>query len=204
MRALLVSLALAAAVTGGCATMTDAMDRSLDVGTISQQKSTFDGATVVTVSPAYLYDPAASLGVQARLGAIWLSTRPDTVALQVEYHSRVDSARPAYRGITGLDVNLDGRVHRFDAGATTQLGSSSYNQVSRTIYTSSGNVVVIPMDLLEAMARSSDCRIRIHTTAGSEDAVFSTDRIPGGQATAVHYIRPFLAKVDAIRLAAGP
>lgn len=203
MKALAFALATAIAALGGCATMTDAMDRSLDVGTLHQQKSTFDGSTTITMSPAYLYDPAQRWGVQGHLGAIWMSAHPDTVALEIEYKSRVDEPA-AYRSITGLDVNLAGKIYSFEALAPTRLESSGYDQVARTVYASSDNVVVIPVALLEAMARSSDCRLRIRTSAGAEDALFSSERIPGGEAAALHYIRPFIAKVDAFRLANGP
>ena len=47
------------------------------------------------------------------------------------------------------------------------------------------------------MVSANDCRIRIYTSQGYEDAVFSITRSSSGQGTAILSIREFIATVKA-------
>ena len=71
--------------------------------------------------------------------------------------------------------------------------------MSHTIYTSSKNAVVIPYSVLQRMVTAKNCRLRLHTSKGTETADFSTEHIPGGKATAKVSIKEFMAKVAAAR-----
>lgn len=176
-----------------------AMDKLAGLGVVSEHTSTFDSATVVEVSPNSLYDPGSAWGTPLQLGARWSSAAPNSVALILAYNSNISSANSAYLSLTGLDLNIDGEISSYAAGQTTDLGGSSYNTVSHTIYTFSSNAVVIPYSVLQRMVAARSCRIRIHTGKGYQDADFTTEHIPGGKATAIVSIREFMAKVAAAR-----
>lgn len=181
----------------GCAGMADATSKIAGLGVVTQEKSTFDGATIVEVSPNWLYDPEASRGNSVKLGARWSSNAPEFTALVLSYSSNTSGSSAAYIGLSGIDINIDGDIKSFSSGKPTDLDSSGYNSVSRTIYTESKNTVVIPYSILERMMSAKDCRLRIHTSKGYEDARFSIERIPGGQGTAILSIREFIGKVNA-------
>ena len=180
----------------GCAEMADSASRLANIGVIEQEKSTFDGATIIKMSPAWLYREGALMGVPVKLGARWSSKSPDFVALILSYQSDVAVGSASYVGFTGLSVNIDGQFSNYKVGAPTSYENSGYNTVSRTIYTGSTNSVVIPLVEFKRMLAARDCRLRIETTKGYQDAQFSIERIPGGQGTAIIPMREFLARIE--------
>jgi hypothetical protein len=188
-------VAAAVLAISGCT----AMDKLAGLGVVTQHTSTFDNATVIEVSPNSLYDPGSAWGTPLQLGARWSSAAPNSVALILAYNSNVSGGMPAYLGLTGLDINIDGSISSYAVGQPTDLSSSSYNTVSHTIYTSSKNAVVIPYSVLQRMVTAKNCRLRLHTSKGYQDADFSTEHIPGGKATAKVPIKEFMAKVAAAR-----
>jgi hypothetical protein len=184
----------------GCSGMADSMGKMAGLGVVTQEKSTFDGATIVNVSPTFLYDPDRKWsGNSVKLGARWSSGSPDYVALVMQYSGDVSGYGSAYASLTGVDVNIDGELQSFSARSSTSHDSSGYNTVTKTIYTDSKNSVVIPYSILKQMVDAKDCRLRIHTGKGYEDAVFSIERIPGGQGTATLSIREFMDKVSLVK-----
>lgn len=184
------------AVLSGCVSTADVTSALTPVGVISEEKATFDDATIVRMSPAFLYREGAPLGVPIRLGAVWSDKTPDQVALILAYSSNIASGRAPYINFEGLDINIDGRISEYDVGGLTTHDSSVYNTASRTVYTYSRHVVVIPRELLESMLTAKDCRLRIRTNGGYEDAQFSIERIPGGQATAIVPMRDFMSRIE--------
>ena len=181
-----------------CTSMADTMSKAAGLGVVSQEKSTFDNATIISVSPTFLYTKG-SWGNSIKLGARWSSKSPEYVALILAYDSSITSSSTAYLSLTGIDINIDGEISSHSTGSPTNLDSSGYNSVSKNIYTSSQNTVVIPYTLLERMVSAKDCRLRIQTGKGYEDSEFSIERIPGGQGTAILSIKEFMAKVSATR-----
>ncbi|WP_237150022.1 hypothetical protein, partial [Metapseudomonas otitidis] len=117
------------------------------MGVVSQPKFTFDKSTVIDVSPNSLYDPKSTWGTQLQLGAIWSSSQPDQVGLILSYNSNVSNGSSAYLGFIGIDINIDGKISSYKAQQLTNLSNSGYNTVSKTIYTSSKNTVVIPYEV---------------------------------------------------------
>jgi hypothetical protein len=193
------SIALVAAFSiSGCASMVDGMSKASGLGVVTQETSTFDNTTTISSSPTWMY-AKGSWGNSVKLGARWSSASPESVVLILAYDSNTSSHGDAYIGLTGIDINVDGDISSHSASASTDLDSSGYNTVSKTIYTSSRNVVVIPYSLLERMVAAQDCRIRIHTSKGYEDAQFSLERIPGGQSTAILSIKELMAKVSVVK-----
>ena len=195
----ILSLVLVATITlSGCASMVDSMDKAAGLGVVTQERSTFDNATVVSVTPNSLY-AKGSWGNVVKLGASWSSASPEYVALIISYDSNTSGGGSVYLNLTGMDINIDGKISSHPAASGTSLDSSAYNTVSKTIYTSSKNSVVIPYALLESMISAKDCRLRIHTGKGYEDAEFSIERIPGGKGTAILSIKEFMVKVAAVK-----
>ncbi len=182
----------------GCASMADGMSKAAGLGVVKQETSAFDNATVITASPTFLY-AKGSWGNSVKLGARWSSAAPDSVALILAHDSNTSGYGDVYLGLTGIDINVDGDISSHASAGSTDLDSSGYNTVSKTIYTSSKNTVIIPYALLERMVAAQDCRIRIHTSKGYEDAQFSLERIPGGQGTAILAIKELMTKVAAVK-----
>jgi len=176
-----------------------AMDKLAGMGVVTEEVSTFDNATVIEVSPNSLYDPGSTWGTPLQLGARWSSSAPNIVALILAYNSNVSRGSSAYLSLTGLDINIDGKISSYSANQPTDLSSSEYNTVSNTIYTSSKNAVVIPYSVLERMIAANTCRLRLHTSKGYQDIDFSAQHIPGGKATAIVSIKEFMSKVTAAR-----
>lgn len=197
-RKLLAILTIALTLPG-CASMADGMSKAAGMGVVKQQISTFDNATIITATPTTLW-AKGSWGNQVHMGARWNSAEPAEVALLLSYSSNVSSSYGSpYMGLEGIEINVDGDISSFTAAGSTRLDHSGYNTVSKTIYTSSDNAVVIPYSLLERMVSARDCRLRIHTSKGYEDAQFSIERIPGGQGTAILPIRELMQKVAVFR-----
>jgi hypothetical protein len=182
-------LLLAVCGLSGCA----AMNKAAGMGVVSETKSDFDGTVTISATPSFL--ATKSWGPGVKLGALWVSDHPDTVALWLKNDSDVNAG--AYLNITGLDINIDGEISSWPVGST-HYDNSGYNTVSKTIYTSSENQAVVPYSLLQRMVSAKDCRIRIHTTKGYEEAFFSTPSVAGSP-TAVVSIREMMAKVAARR-----
>ncbi|WP_295956030.1 hypothetical protein [Rhodoferax sp.] len=181
------------------ADMADAASKMANLGVVEQEKSTFDGATIVKMSPAVLYREGATFGVPYKLGAQWNSKAPEHVAIILSHQSNVAAGSSAFVAFSSLSTNIDGSIATYRTGGPTSNDSSSYNTVSRTIYTASTNSVVIPLAELRKMLVARDCRIRIETSKGYEDVQFSIERIPGGQPTAIIPLREFLSKIVAAK-----
>ncbi|NOU50154.1 hypothetical protein HG263_06315 [Pseudoalteromonas sp. JBTF-M23] len=179
----------------GCAAVADSMSKMAGIGVVTEEVSTFDNATIVNMSPAFLH-AEGSWGNNIKLGARWSSKSPDYAALVLSYSSDVSSSRSAYLNLSGLDINIDGKITSYKTGRLTNHEGSDYNNVTRTIYTKSENAVVVPYSILEQMVEAKDCRLRIHTSKGYEDAQFSIERIPGGQGTAILPMREFVANIN--------
>ncbi|WP_440053278.1 hypothetical protein ACSLBF_10025 [Pseudoalteromonas sp. T1lg65] len=179
----------------GCAAVADSMSKMAGIGVVTEEVSTFDNAKIVNMSPAFLY-AEGSWGNNVKLGARWSSKSPDYVALVLSYSSDVSSSRSSYLNLSGLDINIDGKISSYKTGRLTNHEGGDYNNVTRTIYTKSENAVVVPYSILEQMMQAKDCRLRIHTSKGYEDAQFSIERIPGGQGTAILSMREFVANIN--------
>lgn len=191
----LVTAGFIAIGSTACTAYLDSASTLAGMGRISEKESTFTGGTVISASPAPLYQKGSWTGVPYHLGAEWNSSVPDSVAIILSFESSTRES-DLYTSFRSLDVNINGRLSSYRAGSPTRLSSSGYNNVSNRIYTSSKNTVVVPMRVFREMLSASDCRIRINSSDGAAEANFSEERIPGGQATAKFFLKQFLAKID--------
>lgn len=104
MRNRLISLTIALLfITGlsGCAGMADSTSQSAGLGVITQEKSTFDGATIVNLTPTWLY-AEGSWGNKVKLGARWSSKAKESVALLLSYSSNASGYSATYMSLKGL------------------------------------------------------------------------------------------------------
>lgn len=178
-----------------CAGMVDSMDKMIGVGQISVEKETLDDSTTVKVTPAFLTDDVSDHGMNSyKLGGRWNSQAPNTIFLEPNFESQVGGN--TYTGFDGITVRINGNAQRFDRVGRTNLSSSDYNTVSNTIYTESSGVVPVPLSTVENMLNSDDVRLRIHSSDGYEDSIFSADRADNGQKLARPYFQDFLAEIE--------
>lgn len=181
-----------------CTSTADMADQIIDLGTIKTTKETFDGSTTIIASPHRLYDPDRSMWSTSLnnffLGARWNSKHKDTVVLIIE-HRGSTSSRTVYLSVKGININIDGDITLYTANESTILTDGGYNTITRTIYTRSRNSVVVSLNTLNEMVSAKDCRIRIHTSKGYQDFIFSVDRIPGGSGASRMSIRKFLSVI---------
>ncbi len=190
------AIVVAALALNGCAGMADAMSKAAGIGVVKEEKSTFDGATIVTMSPAFLYRGQGMSSNSINLGARWSSKSPDYVVFQPSLSSSISSGGSAYVNISKMEVNIDGEISSFETTGLTKHDSSGYNTVSKTIYTESKGSVIVPLAVLKKMMAATDCRIRIYSSDGYEDSLFHVERIPGGQSAAKFSFKEFVAKVE--------
>lgn len=160
------------------------------LGVISEEALTFDGVEITKVSPSFLFESARSQGAMAiRLGAHWSDAEPDYVALKFAYASDNGGRGPESIGLEGIEISVDGVKSAYD--------SSGYNTISKTLDMNSMNSVVIPFVVLEQMVNATDCRLRIQTTKGYLDSMFSIERLPNGLESARLSLREFITIVKA-------
>lgn len=179
-----------------CANMADSMGKMAGLGAVSSTTASFDGSTTITVSPNHVYETAEKwVANDIRLGAHWSTKSPDYVAIDLLFQSAVGSGQ-AYLSLKKLEVNIDGEMYSYDAVGNTKLKSSSYNTVSKMIYTDSKNSVIVPLDDLRKMIGSANCKMRVTTSEGFEDIFFSMDRHSNGQSTARFSIKELLIEID--------
>lgn len=188
-------LAIGVAIISGCAGTSDSFDRIAGIGVVSESHSTFDNANIIKVSPSWLFRDENSRSNSVKLGARWKSNYPNHAILDFNHTSSTSGGRPVYLRITGVDINVNGKISRFKMGQTS-LDDDGYNSIAKTIFTDSSNSAVIPLSLLRSMIDSPVAKLRIHTGKGYQDANFKIERAFGGQGSALLTIKEFLAKVD--------
>jgi hypothetical protein len=195
---------IAILLLSGCAGFADTASKMAGMGVIKESKNLFDNATVVEVTPAFLFNPDNVISANnVKLGAIWISSDPQNIGLVFSYDSStMRSGMPIFIGISGVDINIDGKIQSFKAGTTTSMGSSGYNTSSRAAYTQSANTVIVPFNVVKQMTLGKRTLLRVYTSKGFEDSDFTVERYAGGQGTAILSIKEFLLKVEAIRLQA--
>jgi len=180
----------------GCASITG-------VGLVTESVSSFDNSKIIEASPGYLYDETRGMfdPIPFRLGARWNSASPEHAALVISYAPNGLTTHKSFTNIQGIDLNIDGNISNHNVDGITNHQASDYNTVAKQIYTSSSNVVIIPLATLDQLVSAKDSRIRIRSMDGFIDAHFSIEQIPGASETAIVPIRDLLARVKAEKAA---
>lgn len=178
-----------------CTGMADLSTRAAGMGVISQSQSTFDNETTIEVSPSWLYDPNGAWGNSIKLGAFWKSSIPEYIGLQMSFSSST-SGTDVYLLLKGTDISINGEKYSFESIGSTDLDSSVYNTLTKTIYTESTNRIALPRSLFKRMISAQDVRLRIFTSEGYEDSVLTIERMPGGGGTAILSLRMFDDKIN--------
>lgn len=170
----------------------------IGLGTIETTKEVFNGSTTIKANPHRLYDPDRSMWNTSLdaffLGARWNSEYKDTVVLTIEHRGSTSSGA-IYLNIKEIDIAINGNITSHTADKATIRTDDGYNTVTQTIYTQSRNSVVVSLNMLNEMVFAEDCKIRIHTSKGYKDSLFSVDRIPGGSGAARMSIKKFLVAI---------
>lgn len=185
-------------VLTGCAGMADMASRAGGHGIVSVDEATFDGETIVEVTPNWLYDPEGSWN-RVQLGGRWSSGSPDWVALLLSYRSSTSDQGSVYIDLEAIEIRVDSKVSRFEAGRPSNLSSGSYNTVTSSISTQSRNAIIVPLHVVSDMLAFEDVRLRVYTSEGYEDSVFSVERMPGGQGTAILSFREFFDQINTFK-----
>ena len=175
-----------------CATMVDTADAFAHMGVVSEEVSTFDGATIVAVSPTWLYNAETDTYNAYKLGGRWNSSQPDYVSLVIRFE-----ASGRYVVFEGVKLRIGDTVVESRAGRTHP--ESSYDAFIDNIDTTSTASVGITLDTLDRLLAAPDARIRIMSSSGYEDSTFAIDRTPHGQRTARAALKEFRAAVAAKR-----
>ena len=187
---------IAATIVGSflcsCSGTYEAMNKAAGLGVIKSKQSTFDGNKTISMTPSLLYRKEI-FGENFQLGATWSASQPNYVGLHV-LHSGSSGYGKSYVSIQGLDINIDGTISRHNTTGVTSFDNSGYNTISKTIYTKSHNTVLIRLSKLERMLAANDCRLRIRTSQGSHDRIFSKER-NGGAPLAKYDLKKFVAKI---------
>ena len=171
----------------------DGMNEMMGIGAVNTSKSTFDNSTVINMTPALLAVNGSTQPTQ--LGAMWSSALPGKVMLILSRDGMFSSDK--FANISGLEVNVGGKVSRFAAPLSTshKVGTATLGMIP----TKSVNAVSIPLSLAKQMTTAPDVRLRVITDAGNEESIFSDAKGAGGGSTAVVPMRKFLAQIDAQR-----
>ncbi len=85
----------------------------------------------------------------------------------------------------GIDRNIDGKISSYKAQQLTNLSNSGYNTVSKTIYTSSKNTVVIPYEVLEKMVSAKIFFFQAQTAKGNEERYRGSEIVHRGKSTEI-------------------
>lgn len=159
-------MVLATALTlSGCA----AMQKMSGSGVLDVYEDQFKGGARISMTSA----PTVNLeGITAttELGGFWSAESPDAVAIRLVSKSSVKES-DTYVTFEQLQVRIDGEITTFDAG-TTSHDSGGYNEVSRTIYTTSRAVVIMPYDYFVKMMDDPNSKVRVTTRKFYEDIDF--------------------------------
>ena len=173
-----VLVAAVAAALAGCATNSGS--------DATEHRSGFSGGRIVSISPHGAICPIATMGVGcSSLGAYWDSTRPDRAQLVV----MLLDAR--YKSISGLDLNIDGRITRLEPislpTASERIPGAGVVQSSRHFATT--------LAIVRELKSAKRVWLRIHTLDGYLESAI----IDGAQdSKAYHAIGRFVEQVDAI------
>lgn len=171
-----MAIAAAASILAACTT-TSGLDAR-------EQQSGFSGGRIVSISPHGAICPMATLGVGcASVGAYWDSTRPDRAQLVVMLLDE------RYKSITGLDLNIDGRITRLEPSS---LPTTSERIPGGTVLQSSRHFPTT-LAMVRDVRSAKRVWLRIHTLEGYlESAVIDGPE----DSKAYHALGRFLARVD--------
>ncbi|MGJ8678292.1 MAG: hypothetical protein ACSHX0_12290 [Akkermansiaceae bacterium] len=170
-------------------------------GVVREKISEFDGAKSITMSSAGVRVlKGSTTGIYPNLGALWNTQSPNHIGLVLEQTGSTGVTginSPLYVNIKGLDINTDGKLHRYNTRSFTDHNSARYSSVSG-INTSSSNQVIVPLSVVRNMMSANRCVLRVRTNKGSAELDFTRESIAGVKMAKAH-MRKFLAQVEAAK-----
>ena len=165
-------LIFALILLSGCAAQ---MDAFAGLGVIDEEVSTFDGKRVVSVSPTWVANDGPLSVASTKVGAIWKESSPNEVLIILKHDGSTGYSSDLYKSYESLSVNIDGNVKTFETTGTTEHSSSNYNTVSRSIYTESTAIVLMPLEYLKSMVEGDKVTLRFNGLHRYEDGIFSKE-----------------------------
>lgn len=194
MKARLLALITFSAFLVGCAGAH--IDAMAGLGQLTERDHSFDGTHEISLTPARLPNGKGKSQSSIFLGAKWLSNDSKNVHLELSHRGGVGLiASNAYTGMRLVEIRANNKPLGEYKTTATQHSSSSYNTVTKTIYTKSTAYAEIPFPLFETMLTASDVRLRIHTGDGYVDSIFSVETGAVGTLYAKHYLSQLLLRV---------
>lgn len=193
---LFFAMVISVLILGGCQSMTDSMTKWSGQGRISTEHSDFNGSTSIKITPAML--TTGEYTNRVKLGAVWNSSAPDSVYLEMAYGS--DSTQStSFISLRSLEVKTDGKYKLFKASGLTDHSRSDFNNVTNAIYTESKNGVIVPLALFKKMMSDPECKLKVTTSSGYEEARFGLERNKHGAPMAKVFMKDFLAQVETMK-----
>lgn len=166
-------------------------------GIKDKQPKSAEDADKASISPSPLLSENA-VDEKIRMGAVWSSLRPKTVSLILVFDSRSPALngtndQDSYeRGFAAVDIAVDGMKYSYPVGYPTDIDIISYPAGSSPLLPTRRNILAIPFSLLEKMMNAKDCRLKIYTYSGHVDILFSTEKFPDDNVTAIVFFKRFL------------
>lgn len=105
-----------------------------------------------------------------RFNFTWYEAYPERVRFGIAYSSSVSGR--GYTNFESIRINIDGNRVLSKEFSDTIFDSSSYNEVTNDISTTSRASISIDIELLERMLNADDVRMRVNTSDGYSDYVF--------------------------------
>lgn len=149
----------------GCAGLSESAQRSVGVGTVESDKSSFDGATEITMQPAFVA-PAEGGQAKLKLGFNWRSTQPEYVGVLVRITSLT-----GYNAITGAALNLNGTIIQLEPAETfTQHESTALTNTTCNINTGctagltvneSDKLFIARLSVIESIPNATSAKLKV-------------------------------------------
>ena len=182
MRILVATLCIIA--TCGCSSMSKGMQSSAGVGRIAEQRSSFDGASEVSMTPAYVA-PAEGGMAEVSLGLSWRSTSPEIVQMLVRVTSFGE-----HNTISGAALNLDGSIIQLKpVEVLTEHQDPDLIGMRR-----SDKMFTLPLENVRAIQTASLAKIRVDS--GRDYRVGDLKAQSFGNVIVADKLAEFLAGVD--------
>lgn len=152
----------------GCQSTANKIAGICQIETISDS---FENSKKVNFTPC-LVDAGKGISPSFKFSFDWDQTTPSRIGLGVTYDSNI--RQDSYTNFESIAIKVDEDILFESNFGRTNLSSSGYNTVSNTIYTTSENRTVIPLELFDKMLKSDNVLIKVNSSDGYEDYFFHT------------------------------
>lgn len=149
----------------GCAGLSESMQRGVGVGVVKSNTSSFDGATEITMQPAFVASPEGGAS-KFKMGFNWRNSQPDYVGVLIKI-----SSLSGYSTISGAAINIDGNITQLQpAEALTSYDSTALTKAtcngaagcsSGLTIAESDKLFVAPLRVIQAIAAAKIAKVKV-------------------------------------------